>query len=240
MNKKFFVCALALCALSSMNALRADAQSCQNIETFGVHTALPVNKTLQSQIEVTYFTTNDPHVFMSERAGINRSASYMSLDTNQFVAKIVKLEREGVARIRKQQSATSYLGEIAELNLERNPVNADVRIINASLASANSLYTLDRSTEISVNKGFASDGDYYHVGLLSWFVNVTANGGQKIVDYDINILLKPGRTAVFKLLSDYEVKRSGAARSYIAVTMRSVSKVDSASLKRDRNAGASW
>lgn len=238
MNKKIFVAALALFLLASINVLRADAQTCQNVETFGVHTNLAVNKTLQSQIEITYFTTNDPHVFMSERAGIGRSASYMSLDTNQFVAKIEKLERDGVARIRKQQRAISYLGEVAELNLERNAVNAGARIINASLAASNYLSGLDRNTEISVNKGLASDGDYYHVGLLSWFVNGTAGGVEKIVDYDTNILLKPGQTAVFKLLSDYEIKRSGSARSYIAVTMRAINKVDSASIEHSRRAVA--
>jgi hypothetical protein len=37
--------------------------------------------------------------------------------------------------------------------------------------------------------------------------------------------MKPGQTAVFKLVSNNEVKRSGAARSYMAVTMRSVNNL---------------
>jgi hypothetical protein len=233
MYKRFFVAALALLALTSINAQRANAQStCPNSATFGVRQAVAVNKSLQSQIEVTYFTTDDPNVFMSEKAGINRSASYLRLNTNQFVAKIGQLQRDGMASIRKQQSATSFLGEIAELNLERN--SADARVINASLGSSNIDYLsrLDRQTEISVSKGSSIDGDYYRVNLLSWFVDVTAKGGQKVVDYDANVLMAPGETAVFKLRSDDELKRNGSARSYIAVSMRSVNSVGLASLGR--------
>ena len=232
MTKKFFVAALAILALTSINAQRANAQSsCPNSATFGVSPSLPVNKSLQSQIEVTYFTTDDPNAFISEKAGIGRSASYTRLNTPQFVAKIEGLRRDGLASIRKQQSATSYLGQMAELNLERNSGN--VRMVNANHAS-NSLENLDRKSEISVSKGSSLDGEYYRVNLLSWFVDVTAQGGQKVVDYDANVLLKPGETAIFKLRSDHEVKRSGAARSYIAVTMRSVNNVGVAANKSQK------
>jgi hypothetical protein len=230
MRKNFFVAALALLALTSITAQSARAQSCPIGETFGSRPVLAVNKSLQSQIEVTYFTTNDPNAFMSEKAGLNRSASYLNLNTNQFVAKLGTLERDGLASIRKQRSATSYLGEIAELNLERNSVNADARMINASLGSSNDLSALDRKTEINVYEGLARESGYYRVSLLSWFVNAT--NGQRNVDYDAIVLLKPGQTAVFKLASNYEVKRSGSVRSYVAVTMRSVNSVSLASLGR--------
>jgi hypothetical protein len=234
MNKKFFAAALSLLSLISIGALRANAQSCPNPESYGFRPTLAVNKTLQSQIEVTYFTTTDPNVFLSEKAGIKRSASYTNLNTAQFVAKIDSLEKAGLASIRKQQSATSYLGEVAELNLERNMVNADAKMINAGFTSPNSkdVNGLDRQTEINVYEGLLSDRDSYRVSLLSWFVDARANGGQRVVDYDAIVLLKPGQTAIFKLSSNYEVKRSGAGRSYIAVTMRSVNSVGLASLGR--------
>ncbi|HEX8922193.1 MAG TPA: hypothetical protein VF766_12005, partial [Pyrinomonadaceae bacterium] len=183
-------------------------------------------------IEVTYFTTDDPNAFISEKAGLTRSASYLNLNTTQFVAKLETLERAGVASIRKQRSATSYLGEIAELNLESNSANA--RLMNASHASHNAsgLSGLDRKTEVNVSEGRAPESGYYRVSLLSWFVDAAA--GQSRVDYDAIVLLKPGQTAVFKLASDYEVKRSGAARTYVAVTMRSVNNVASASLAHRR------
>ena len=127
----------------------------------------------------------------------------------------------------------------AELNLEREAVNAAA--LNASLASPEQKYVfgLDRETEISVYRGARKDGEYYRVSMLSWFVNVTPEGATKTVDYDANILLKPGQTAVFKLMGDDEVKRSGAARSHMAITLRSVAAVNSASLERSRGSFAS-
>ena len=236
MSKKFFVAALALLALTSVNALRANAQSCPIGETFGARHNLAVNKNLQSQIEITYFTTDDPNVFLSERAGLNRSASYVKLNTIQFVAKLDALQRDGVASIRKQQSATSFLGELAQVNLESNVVNAKAGRINARFASLSHADArgLDRSSEVKVYEGSASEGGYYRVSLLSWFVYASAISNRKMLDYDAIVLMKPGQTAVFKLVSDNQVKRSGAARSYMAVTMRSVNNVGMASLGRSR------
>jgi hypothetical protein len=231
MNRKFFVAALALVALTSISSLRASAQSCQTFETFGTRQLLAVNKSVQSQIEVTYFTTDDPNAFISEKAGFKHSASYMSLSANQFVAKLSSLQRDGLATIRKQQSATSYLGEVAEMNLERDAVKGKAGMINASHASTSNLNALDRKTDINVYEALSNESGYYRVSLLSWFVNAKAN---KVVDYDAIVLLKPGQTAVFKLGSDYEVKRSGSARSYIAVTMRSVGNASVASLAHRR------
>jgi hypothetical protein len=235
MRKNFFVAVLALLALTSISVQSARAQSCPIGETFGTRELLAVDKNLQSQIEVTYFTTNDPNAFLSEKAGLNRSGSYLNLNTNQFVAKLETLERDGLASIRAQRSTTSYLGQVAELNLQRNSINAQGRMINASHASANptDINSLDRKTEINVYEGRPNERGYYRVSLLSWFVDAAkARGGQRVVDYDAIVLLKPGQTAVFKLASSFEAKRSGAARSYVAVTMRSVNNTSLASLGR--------
>jgi hypothetical protein len=225
MNRKFFVAALAFIALTTITARNSHAQSsCPNTMSFGVHTNQGVDKSLQSQLEVTYFTTDDPNVFLTEQAGISRSASFMHIDTNQFVARLSQLEKQGVASIRKQQSSTSWLGEMAELNLERKVVNADAKMVNAGYStSGNSEFNaLERKTEISVNKGSSLDGGYYRVGILSWYVDGNSVGGMKVVDYDASVLMKPGDTTIFKLRSDYEVARSGATRNYVAVTMRGV------------------
>src|SRR5215208_876559 len=100
MYKKLFVATLVLLALTSINAHRAQAQSCQTSESYGVRAPFPVDKNVQSQIEVTYFTTNDPNAFISEKAGLNKSVSYLNLNTNQFVARLESLERGGLASIR--------------------------------------------------------------------------------------------------------------------------------------------
>jgi len=228
MNKKFVVSALALLALISISSIKASAQSCPINETYGVQTLLAVDKTSQSQLEITYFTTSDQNAFISEKAGLGRSASYLNLNSTQFVAKLEGLTRHGLASIRKQQAVTSYLGEVAELNLERRLDNAS--IINASLGSP--LSGLDRKTEIKVYESLRGERDHYRVSLLSSFVEATARGGQNTVDYDAVVLLKPGQTAVFKLASNHEVRRSGAQRNYVAVTLRSVKNVGWASLGR--------
>ena len=221
MSKKFFVAALALFALTSFTALTASAQSSCPVEMYGVRPEMAVNRNVQSQIEVTHFNTQDANAFISEKAGLRQSASYVRVNTNQFVAQLDSLVQQGVASIRKRQSASSFLGETAQMNLERNP---QASFVNASV-SANDLSSLDRQTEVSV---LDRVGDFYRVSILSWFVD--AKNGQRMVDYDGIVLMKPGQTAVFKLGSDYEVRRNGAARSYIAVTMRSVNGGSLASL----------
>jgi hypothetical protein len=233
MNKKLFVMAFALLALFAINSSKANAQSSCPLETYGTRVAAPVDRNLQSQIEVTYFTTDDPNALLSEKAGINRSGSYLKMVTNQFVARLEALQNSGLASIKKRQSATSYLGELAELNLERSPSN-NARMVNASMSSNSLSYLagLNRQTEVVVYKGSKTDGEYYRVKLLSWFVDFSNRGGQKSVDFDANVLLKPGQTAVFKLRSDAEIKRNGSARSYVAITMRSVSGTSLASLRK--------
>jgi hypothetical protein len=233
MKKNFFAtAALSLLAVASIGTLKANAQetrSCPNQETFGQSRMLVADNSSQSQIEVTYFTTNDPNTFISEKAGISRSATYANLTTAQFTASIEKLQSEGLASVKKRESATSFLGEMAELNLERNPSNWDAKVVNASYNTSDPSYVLglDRETEVSVSKRSALDGDAYRVDMVSWFIGA----GRKSVDYDSSVLLKPGQTAVFKLTGKDELSRSGSARSYVAITLRSVNKLALASAR---------
>lgn len=233
MNKRIFVAGLAILVLTSVNAYRANAQSCPNQEAFGVRPVRPVDGTLQSKIDVTYFNTKDAGAFISESAGMSRSASYARMNSDQFVARMKSLVGAGVASIRKQQSAAPYLGQIAEVNLERVP-SGNARMVNAvwSPNDLNYLSGLDRETEITVSRGSSLDGPYYRLSVLSWFVAVKGQRGQKVVDYDASVLLKPGETAVFKLMSDDEAKRSNGGRNYIAVTMRSVDNTTTARVAR--------
>ncbi len=229
MKRNFLVVVLSLLTLVSINHVSANAQSCPNAETFGVRSSRPINNNLQSRIEVTYFTTDDPGAFIAETAGISRSGSFTKLSTNQFVARIESLERAGTASVTKRQSATTFLGEMAALNLERERNGASVINANLKTPNPNYLFSLNRETEINVYRGSTMDGDYYRVRVLSWFVDALAARARKTVDYDANILLKPGQTAVFKLMGDDEIKRGGASRNYIAVTLRSVNPVSLAS-----------
>ena len=223
MNRKnFFASLVMLVALASAGFAQTLSQSCPNKVTFGAHPGGPVDPTVQAQVDVTYFTTGDPNAFISERAGVYRSASSTVQNTELFLVALRGLERAGLASIQKRQSSVSYMGETAALNLERDAVNVDGGMINASMETAASDYALDRETDISVTRNVKRDGDYYRLNLLSWFVDATPEkGGFKTVDYDASMLLKPGQTLIIKLFSDFETKRGGAGRKYMAVTLRS-------------------
>jgi hypothetical protein len=235
---KLIASIVMLVALASAGFAQTLSESCPNQVTFGANPGGPVNQSVQAQVDVTYFTTDDPNVFISERAGINRSASNTVQNAGEFAATLRGLERDGLASIQKRQSATPHMGETAALNLERDSAGVDGGMINASTATTVSDYALDRETQISVSRNTKRDGDYYRVNLLSWFVDATtAKGGFKTVDYDASMLLKPGQTLILKLSSDFEVKRSGAARKYMAVTLRSAGPVSVASAAKGRAEG---
>jgi hypothetical protein len=235
---KLIASTIILAALASAGFAQTLSESCPNQVTFGANPGGPANQSVQAQVEVTYFTTDDPNVFISERAGINRSASNTVQSAGEFAAKLRGLTNDGAASVQKRESATSHMGETASLNLERDSMNVNGRVINASTAPAGSDYSLDRETQISVTRNTLRDGDYYRVNLLSWFVDATpAKGGFKTVDYDASMLLKPGQTLILKLFSDFEIKRSGAPRKYMAVTLRSAGPVNVASVAKGRAEG---
>lgn len=234
MNRKnFFASFVMLIALAPAGfAQTVSPSSCPNQVTFGQQAGGPLDPSAQAQVDITYFTTSDPNAFISERAGIRNSPSSTVQATGQFLAALGGLERDGLASIRKRQSATSYLGEVAALNLERDAVNFDGGTVNAGVAPAVSDYALDRQTEVSVTRDARRDGDFYRLNLLSWYVEATAaKGGFKTVDYDASLLLKPGQTVIIKLFSDFEVRRGGAGRKYMAVTLRSTGPVSLASAR---------
>lgn len=238
---KLIASTVLLAAFASAGFAQTLSESCPNQVTFGANPGGPVNQSVQAQVDVTYFTTDDPNVFISERAGINRSASNTVQNAGEFAAKLRGLANDGVASIQKRQSATSHMGETASLDLERNSVNVNGGMVNASTVATASDSALDRETQISVTRNMLRDGDYYRVNLLSWFVDVTtAKGGFKTVDYDASMLLKPGQTLIVKLFSDFETKRGGAARKYMAVTLRSAGPVGVALAAKDQPAVTQW
>jgi hypothetical protein len=236
-GQQLFATLAMLAALPSFGYAQTNMRDCPNKSAFGVHPRGPISRSSEAQVEVTYFATDDPNVFISERAGIYRSASGIVLSTDEFVAKLGWLEKGGVARVQSRQSAASLLGEVVALNLEHVPVTSDGRVVSAamSVSSQDQANLPDRETEISVTLNPRRDGGYYRLNLLSWFVDATpVKGGRKTVDYDASYLLKPGQTILIKLFSDFEVGRSGPSRKYIAVTLRSAGLARTESATRDR------
>ena len=72
--KKLIASTVLLAALASTGFAQTLSESCPNQVTFGATPGGPVDQSVQAQVDVTYFSTDDPNVFISERAGIRRSA----------------------------------------------------------------------------------------------------------------------------------------------------------------------
>ena len=226
MNRQMFFASLVmLTAFASAGYAQTGPQTCPNKVSFGSQLSGPVDRSSEVLVDVTYFVTDDPNAFISERDGVRRSPSGTVLKADEFGDKLQGLEKGGVARVQSRQSATSALGGVVAANLARDGARLDGRVVDAALSTLSS-HLLDRETEVSVTMNPKRDGGYYRVNLLSWFVDATPEkGGWKAVDYDASYLLKPGQTMLLKLVSDYEVKRSGQSRRYVAVTLRSAGPV---------------
>ena len=175
-GQTFFASLVMLAAFASVGYAQASSRDCPNQVSFGEQPRGPVDRAAEARFEVTYFTTDDPDVFISERAGIRRSSSGTVLNSDEFAAKLQGLERSGVARVQSRQSATSSLGEVVALGLEGHPVKGDGHVVNASVSTPglSRVYLLDRETEISVSLNPKRDGGYYRLNLLSWIVAADA------------------------------------------------------------------
>lgn len=221
-GRKFFASLVMLVALASIGAAQTASKECP-VTTYGLQPRGPIDKTQKVTIETTYFTTDDPNIFMSEKTGISRSSAFMKMRTNDFVAKVEKLENQGLARIKGLQTLNSFMGEMAKSNLESAGNNfARLNHPKLSPTDPNYILQLDRQTEISVYETRFGGDARYRVYLLSSFIDVKGSVASKTVDLDAGVFLSPGQTAVFKLTGDGETSRTGTGRSYVAITMRSV------------------
>lgn len=225
-SRKFFASLVMLVALASIGAAQTATTDCP-ITTYGVQARGAIDKTQKVTIETTYFTTDDPNAFMSEKTGISRSAAFIKMRANDFVVKVEKLENQGLARIKGEQSLNSFMGEMAKSDLESKSGNAFARLNHPKLSPTDPNYILglDRQTEISVYETSFQGDARYRIYLLSSFIEVKGNAASKTVDLDAGVFLSPGQTAVFKLTGNDEISRTGSGRSYMAITMRSVDSV---------------
>ena len=225
MSRSHLKLVVVLIVLATVLFVPTSAQeSCPNTVTFGIHPSRVVDKTVRSQIEITYFTTDDPNVFIPETAGISGSSSFTHLATNSFVSKLEQLDSKGLANVRKHGNSTLWFGETAELSLERLTGTQKAKLTTANFQTSQSTADeqLERRTEISIEPKNSLDGDYIRLGVLSFFITGGSSDKRAIVDYDGSVLMKPGETTVFKLRSDFELGRNGSKRSYVAVTIHAV------------------
>jgi hypothetical protein len=225
-NRKLAIAFLAVLALASFAAAQKSEQevgaSCP-VTTYGELPATVVNTNRRMKINVTYFEADDPNAFISEKAGLSKSPTYLRMKSEEVTSKLDRLERQGMARFKGEGSTTPYFGEVAEFELFSNEQGSGVEASHGrsqSTASARFL-RMRRLTEakiVGVSKGVST---FYRVALISSLISVNGTSVVKNVDLDASVLLVPGQTALFKLASDGEQERS-RGRSYMAVTVEPV------------------
>ena len=212
--KKTFRCC-PVSAHSHLINVPAATPTMPNNVAFGARQSRPIDRGLQSQIEVTYFTTNDPSAFISERAGISRSGSTTNVSASQFVARLEGLLRDSAASIRKKAASVSYLGQMAGLYLEREPVNATARMIGANWA---------RRTRTTSSCGSRNGSMFIKARKRREYTRECAVVSRGYLaaagDGDLRKNFEPGQTAVFKAEERRRNQRSGTPAP-LAITLRS-------------------
>lgn len=235
MLNKLLIIVLSVCAFGSITAGQAVAQSCPNVETYGLHSpaARAADETRRVRITGIYFKTIDRSVFIPEGKDLRQSASYIKVSGADFLARLRQLEQQSKASVSSQLSGNLFLGDAAELNLEHDAVNASVDLgeLSGLMLNPKRWFDLDRWTEIRVSQASAGDARY-SIMLLSSFVEVKDETADVSVDLDAKISLAPGEIAVFKLTGDAEIGRSGPGRTYFAL---SINPVDDQSLLASRS-----
>lgn len=225
--------ALALCA-------RAAAQDCPNVRNFGEPTAEErrESRTLLVRVQGVYFTTEDKNAFLPEVEGRRWNPAFATVSTEEFRDKLARLVERGEAAVNSRRDGALSLGDTAALERGRQALNQDANFLGLAPAAmaVTQVRTLDRYTTFSVFH--RSDEPFYRLRLLSWFVEVRPDAsGWMTADIDSETFLHPGETQVVKFLSDFEVKRTGSARSYMALSL--VPSGDGVEWSSTRRAGVS-
>lgn len=233
--------AAAACGLLAALALgaRAVAQDCPNVRNFGESQAAErrEGETRLVKVQGLYFITEDKNAFLPEVEGRRWNPAFETVSTKAFSAKLTRLVAQGEAAVKGRQNGSLLLGDTAALGRGPRPFNQDVSFLGLAPAALDvaQVRVLDRYTTFSVAR--KPDEPFYRLRLLSWFVETRPDGsGWMTVDIDFGTFLRPGETQVVKFLSDFEVKRTGSARAYLALSL--VPLVSEGEWSRTRRAGA--
>ena len=222
-NKRLALALITLLSLISIaTAQQTDKEigpSCP-VTGYGQLPATTINTSRRMRINITYFEADDPNAFISEKAGLAKSPSYLRIKSEELVAKLDQLVKQGLAHIKGEGSTDPYFGEVAEFELYSNGLGSNVEANHgqSNRAGVNRFRGMRRLTEakiVGVSKGVST---FYRVALISSYVSVSGTTAVKNVDLDASFLLVPGQTALFKLTSDDELAHS-RGRSYMAVTI---------------------
>jgi len=215
------VAAAGLLASLALGA-RAAAQDCPNVRTFGVQAqeARPAGETRQVEVQAVYFRTEDKDAFLPEVEGRRWNPAFLTISTDAFRDKLARLLARGEAAVDSRRTGAVLLGDTAAFDRRPHPLNQNASFFDLAPAvpDARQVRVLDRYTTYSVTRRLGEP--FYRLQLLSWFVEVRPDGsGRMTVDIDAGAFLRPGETEVIKFLSDFEVRRTGSARTYVAITL---------------------
>lgn len=213
--------AVGLLAAPTLGA-RAAAQDCPNVRTFGEPPAEARlwGETRSVRVRGVYFTTEDKNALIPEVEGRRWNPASVTFSTEEFRDKLTRLVARGEAAVNGRRDGALPLGDTAALERGRQSLygDASVKDLARPVLNVAQALTLDRYTAFSV---VHRPGEpFYRLHLLSWFVGVRPDGsGWMTVDFDCGTFLRPGQTQVLKFMSDFELRRTGGARSYLAVSL---------------------
>lgn len=203
-------------------------QSCPNARDYAMRPPgiCEVDETRRVRVQAVYFRTDDKNVFIPETADRRWSSSTLKLGSEDFNYKLAGLASRGEAEVNGRRTGTLLLAEAAALDRGPQALNQKANYFDKAnhfdvatrWLPVTRVRSLDRHTTFAVFR--RKDEDFYRVGLVSWFVEIVPNGGGRMtVDLDAGVFLRPGETQIIKFLSDYEVGRTGDARTYLALTV---------------------
>lgn len=207
----------------------AAAQDCPNIRQYG---APPSETRLAGEargveVKAVYFRTQDKNAFLPEVEGRRWNPAFLTVTTDAFRDKLTGLLARGTAAVEGRRAGALSLGDAAALERGRHPLleNAGSFDLAPRVLDAKQVMALDRYTTFSVTH--RPGEPFYRLQLLSWFVEARPDGsGWMTVDIDSGLFLRHGETQVVKFLSDYEVKRTGSERTYVALSLVPVADGD--------------
>ena len=214
-------CAAGLLAALAL-AAQAAAQDCPNLRRFGEQPleARLAGETRGVRVQTVYFRTEDKNAFLPEVEGRRWNPAFMTASNDAFRDKLTRLVTRGEAAVDSRRTGDLLLGDVAALERGRHSLNENASYLSLAPAvlDARQVLALDRYTTFSVAR--RPGEPFYRLHLLSWFVEVRPDGnGWMTVDIDLSTFLRPGETQVIKFMSDFEVKRTGSERTYVALSL---------------------
>ena len=214
------VVALTFCSVAGV--AQQPAVECSNTFTFGEHPVLPSSQDASRavRVAVVYFRSEDPNAFISELNGLKHSGSFRRMPGPEFASLFDRLSETQTLAVANSDTKRATIGE--RLTFDNSSTGrTDLASLNHAAAkpASNGFAPPERRTELRVVQKERTERDMYRLVLISAAVDTKRTPASGTIDLDVDVFLRPGETAIFKLTGDKQIARSGAARDFIAVTL---------------------